>query len=380
MTKVVVLDAGHGGHDPGAVANGLKEKDLTLDIVKRTINKLKKYNVKVIATRTTDKFISLSGRASTANRNKADLFVSVHINSGGGTGFESFIYNGSIQSSTKSFQHTLHKAIMNKINVKDRGKKSANFAVVRETNMPAVLTENLFVDGDNKSLNKNSVLDNLAQGHADGIAEFLGLKKSSTSSKSKPINKPSKPTKTPGKSLGLVDWMKSKGMDSSYSNRKKLAAQYGIKGYKGTASQNNKLLSKLKAGKPKPSKPSKPTKKGDQTTNSIVDYLKSIGENSSLSNRKKLAKKYGISNYSGTSAQNTKLLKAMRGGAVPKKKTTTALKVGNTVTLKKSATHFATGQSILNSAKGKKYKILQVKSDRVLLDNIMSWVKKSDVQ
>src|SRR5699024_5737315 len=244
MTKIVVLDAGHGGHDPGAQSGGLKEKDLTLDIVKRTINKLKKYNVKVIATRTTDKFISLSGRASTANRNKADLFVSVHINSGGGTGFESFIYNGSIQSSTKSFQHTLHKAIMNKINVKDRGKKSANFAVVRETNMPAVLTENLFVDGENKTLNKNSVLDNLTQGHADGIAEFIGLKKISTSSKSKPIKKPSKPNKTPGKSLDLVDWMKSKGMDSSYSNRKKLAAQYGIKGYKGTASQNNKLLSK----------------------------------------------------------------------------------------------------------------------------------------
>ena len=380
MAKIVVLDAGHGGHDPGAQSGGLREKDLTLDIVKRTINKLKKYNVKVIATRTTDKFISLSGRANIANKNKADLFVSVHINSGGGTGFESFIYNGSIQSSTKSFQNTLHKAIMNKISVNDRGKKSANFAVVRETNMPAVLTENLFVDGDNKSLNQGSVLDNLAQGHADGIAEFLGLKKSSNTKPPKPTQS-SKPSTKPNNELGLVDWMKANKMDSSFNNRKKLAAQYGIKGYKGTASQNNKLLSKLKAGKPKPSKPSKPAKKGDQTTNSIVDYLKSIGENSSLSNRKMLAKKYGISNYSGTSAQNTKLLKAMRGGSTPSiPKKTTALKVGNIVTLKKSATRFATGQSILDSVKGKRYKILQVKSDRVLLDKIMSWVNKSDVQ
>src|SRR5699024_12766621 len=88
MAKIVVLDAGHGGHDPGAQSGGLREKDLTLDIVKRTINKLKKYNVKVIATRTTDKFISLSGRANIANKNKADLFVSVHINSGGGTGLD----------------------------------------------------------------------------------------------------------------------------------------------------------------------------------------------------------------------------------------------------------------------------------------------------
>lgn len=166
--------------------------------------------------------------------------------------------------------------------------------------------------------------------------------------------------------------MKSKGMDSSYSNRKKLATQYGISNYSGTAAQNNKLLSKLKSGKP--------TRKGDQTTNSIVDYLKSINVDSSFSNRKKLAEKYGVNNYSGTSAQNTKLLNAMREGGTSSKKTATTLKVGDTVTLKHSASHFVTGESILSSVKGKKYNILQIKSDRVLLDKIMSWVKKSDVQ
>lgn len=70
----------------------------------------------------------------------------------------------------------------------------------------------------------------------------------------------------------------------------------------------------------------------------------------------------------------------MREGGTSSKKTATTLKVGDTVTLKDSASHFATGESILSSVKGKKYNILQIKSDRVLLDKIMSWVKKSDVQ
>ena len=69
----------------------------------------------------------------------------------------------------------------------------------------------------------------------------------SASNVSKPTTKST--TSTSG-SLGLVDYMNSKGMDSSYSNRKKLAAQYGISGYKGTASQNNTLLAKIKGGKP----------------------------------------------------------------------------------------------------------------------------------
>lgn len=375
--KKVCIDFGHGGNDPGAGSNGLREKDLTLKIGKKVVSKLGKYDVEVITTRTTDKYLSLSERANIANRNKADLFVSVHINSGGGTGFESFIYNGKVSGNTGKLQNALHKNIMSQLNVTDRGKKRANFAVVRETTMPAVLTENLFIDGDNKLLKQDLILDKIAQGHVDGIVEYLGLKKPSNTKPSKP----SKPSKKPSKNLGLVDWMKANKMDSSYNNRKKLAEQYGIKNYSGTAKQNTSLLSKLKAGKPKPSKPSKPGKKGNQTTNSIVDYLKSIGENSGLANRKKLAKKYGISSYKGTAAQNTKLLKAMRSGSAPSKpKKMTALKVGDTVTLKKSATHFATGQSILNSAKGKRYKIIQVKSDRVLLDGIMSWVKKSDVQ
>lgn len=304
MSKIIVIDAGHGGHDPGASANGLKEKDIVLDIAKRFRKKLNKYNgVKIIMTRTTDKFISLTERANKANRNKADLFISIHINSGGGTGFESYIYNSTVSSNTFELQNIVHKEIVKEINSTDRGKKRANLAVVRQTKMPAMLTENLFIDNktDANKLKNSKFLDEIAAGHEKGISKYLGIKKKSSDNPKKSNPKPSS-----YKGNSLVDYLKSISVNSSYANRKKLAMQNGISNYRGTVSQNTKLLNKLRsnttAGKPK----------GDQKTNSVVDFLKSIHVNSSFANRKNLAAKYGIKNYRGTATQNTELLKKLR--------------------------------------------------------------------
>lgn len=221
MSKTVVIDAGHGGHDGGATANGLKEKDLTLDIAKRIQSKLKGSELKVIMTRSTDKYLTLSERANIANRNKADLFVSVHINSGGGTGFESFIYSGNVSANTQKLQETIHRNIMDQMDVADRGEKRANFAVVRQTSMPAVLTENLFIDtkADAAKLKDSKQLDKIAQGHADGIIEYLGIKGKQTASKSKkkkPAAKP-KPQSTPKANL-TVDSKWGKKLTRSLQN------------------------------------------------------------------------------------------------------------------------------------------------------------------
>ncbi|MBV1135753.1 N-acetylmuramoyl-L-alanine amidase [Listeria monocytogenes] len=92
-----------------------------------------------------------------------------------------------------------------------------------------------------------------------GISKAQFAKDLSSAAKNGTVNKPSKPASkpsSPSKNLGLVDYMVSKKMDSSFSNRAKLAAKYGIKGYKGTASQNITLLATLKGSSTKaPSKP-----------------------------------------------------------------------------------------------------------------------------
>lgn len=180
----IVLDAGHGGRDPGAVGNGLREKDLTLTIVRHIGRLLSEYEgVEVHYTRTDDRFLELSERAEIANKLKADYFISVHINAGGGTGFESYIYNGNVSNATVAYQNVIHAEIMKAIgNVRDRGKKRANYAVLRQTNMPALLTENLFIDNasDAAKLKSEQFLLQVAHGHAQGIVKAFGLKKKAT--------------------------------------------------------------------------------------------------------------------------------------------------------------------------------------------------------
>ena len=78
--RTVVIDAGHGGHDPGTSHYGLKEKVLALDVAKRLRTALQAEGFSIVMTRETDQFIPLSGRPAVANRLDADLFVSIHIN------------------------------------------------------------------------------------------------------------------------------------------------------------------------------------------------------------------------------------------------------------------------------------------------------------
>ncbi|MGG3737238.1 N-acetylmuramoyl-L-alanine amidase [Aeribacillus pallidus] len=179
---VQVIDPGHGGHDPGAVANGLREKDLTLKIALYARDYIHENyeNVKVYLTRDKDVFLGLSERADFANRLKADHFCSIHINAGGGKGFESFIYNGNYSNKpkTQALRNVLHDTIISETDFANRGKKEANFAVLRETNMSAVLTENGFIDNtfDATYLKSDFNLRKIAIAHAHGLAKAHGWK------------------------------------------------------------------------------------------------------------------------------------------------------------------------------------------------------------
>lgn len=179
MVKIFI-DPGHGGHDPGAVANGLREKDIVLDIAKRIEKKLKDYEkVQVKLSRTTDKYISLSQRAKMANDWKADYFVSVHINAGGGDGYEDFIWNGKVSAATIANQNIFNPEMIRATGFRNRGKKRANFLVLRETKMPAILTECGFIDNKSNAnkLKQSSFIDKIAQGHVNALVKIFGLKK-----------------------------------------------------------------------------------------------------------------------------------------------------------------------------------------------------------
>lgn len=183
---LIYLDAGHGGKDSGAVGNGLKEKDLNLDICKRIEASLKKYNdVKILMSRSTDVFIPLEDRTKEANNANADVLLSVHINAAiaSARGFETYVHPQT-GTSTIAFQNVMHKEIIKAmgVNIIDRGQKKKNLHMLRESKMKAVLTENLFISNsaDAALLSKTDFLERIAQGHVLGLEKFLGLKKKET--------------------------------------------------------------------------------------------------------------------------------------------------------------------------------------------------------
>jgi len=176
----IMIDPGHGGKDPGAVANGLREKDLTLTLALRIGELLMRRGAEVHFTRATDVFVELSERARMANVAGVDYFLSIHINAGGGSGFESYTYMGT-SGKTVEYQSVIHRnvaRVFTAAGVPDRGQKQANFAVVRETKMPAILLEYGFIDHprDAALLRDSAFLDRLAQATADGVGEAFGLR------------------------------------------------------------------------------------------------------------------------------------------------------------------------------------------------------------
>lgn len=179
---LLMIDPGHGGNDSGATSGSYKEKDFTLHIALSVRDYLlSKYQVNIVMTRTTDITVSLRERTDFANEKKADYFCAIHINAGGGEGYESYIYSGSVPTQSIQNQAVIHNTVIDtigkKYSVVDRGKKRANFAVLRETIMPAVLFENLFIDNpkDLDLLRNPLFIADLVQGLGEGLAHALDL-------------------------------------------------------------------------------------------------------------------------------------------------------------------------------------------------------------
>lgn len=176
---LAVVDPGHGGADPGAVSGALREKDLTLAVALAVARELSLFGAAVRLTRQADKTVSLAERVETANAAGADLFLSVHVNAGGGTGFESYVHP-SADERTRRIRSAVHRkvaAVFAETGFPDRGEKQADLYVLRRTRMPAVLLEYGFIDHPHDAvfLADAKVRGRLARATAEGVAEAFGL-------------------------------------------------------------------------------------------------------------------------------------------------------------------------------------------------------------
>ena len=198
---VIVLDPGHGGYDGGANGNGVNEKDLTLKIAKYCKKYLEQQgNAKVYMTRNDDTYVSLAGRVDYAASVNANLFVSIHLNSGGGHGAEVYYPNSNYRSDIGSEGKTLAQSVQDELialGIYSRGIKIRNsqdskypdgstqdyYAVIQRSKragFPGIIIEHAFIDSTNDFsafLNSDEKLERLGKADATGILKYLGIGK-----------------------------------------------------------------------------------------------------------------------------------------------------------------------------------------------------------
>ena len=219
VIRTIVLDPGHGGTDRGAQGRLGTEKTLTLDLAKRVQAELRDKNLTVLLTRSTDRTVELDRRPEFAAGRRADLFVSIHLNSAGATadGIETYCLTPAGAVSTASpfegwgrkgtgsetgntfdeqncwLAHCLQKSLLAGTGAADRGVRRARFLVIRDAPCPAVLLECGFLSnaGEEKKLVDPAYRDKLAQAIATGILTY----KASVEKKIEPATPAAKPAR-----------------------------------------------------------------------------------------------------------------------------------------------------------------------------------------
>jgi N-acetylmuramoyl-L-alanine amidase len=175
---LICIDPGHGGKDTGTIGpTGLREKDVNLDIAVKLKNKLADAGFKVMLTRESDINHSFDEIANFANSNNADLFISVHNNSHPSpemNGTQTFYCNSS-PATSNFLANDLNAKTIEQIGTCDRGVKSADFKVLKNTKMISALVEGVFVCNPNEEaeLKDPNFRDKIATGIYNGIIEYL---------------------------------------------------------------------------------------------------------------------------------------------------------------------------------------------------------------
>lgn len=175
MSKTIFLSAGHGGSDPGAVGNGLKEKTINLITLLACKDELNRHGVNVICSRVTDEYDPVNQEVNKANKSGVDLAVSFHVNAGGGDGFEAFC-------STKDPKGVklakLGEKYIKELGQNSRGVKDGmHLYFIRNTRMTSVLFESFFIDNA-KDKTIGDTIDKqqqLGEAYAKAILEYLDI-------------------------------------------------------------------------------------------------------------------------------------------------------------------------------------------------------------
>ena len=186
----IAIDPGHGGSDSGAIGpTGIMEKSITMRVSRELKRLLEAEGATVILTRTGDTEVSEKGASATsveelqarcdvANQAKADIFLSIHADAFTNRevkGTTAYYYaQGTKQS--KQLADSVRTALIDAIGTVDRGTQSCNFYVVKHTDMPAILVEISFISNpdEEKMMNSETGIKKIAQGIADGIADYFG--------------------------------------------------------------------------------------------------------------------------------------------------------------------------------------------------------------
>jgi len=173
---IVIVDPGHGGKDSGALGiGGEQEKNIVLPIGRKLAEVLQQNGIQVVLTRNSDYFVTLQGRVDMAERDRADVFVSIHANSAGEdrpdvNGLEVYYYDSGLD-----LARVVHNRILQSVNVKDRGIRRARFYVLRKSSMPSILVETGYMTGreDMAKLKTSLYQNQMAEAIAHGILQYL---------------------------------------------------------------------------------------------------------------------------------------------------------------------------------------------------------------
>ena len=176
--KIIIIDAGHGGTDPGSVKQGVQEKNINLQIALKLQKRLETKGYKVVMTRTDDTAISLINRTKLANKAKGDLLISIHQNSfrdASVHGIEVF-YTPGKETYDDRLANCIQEALISYTQAKDRHvREITNLLIIRESNMSACLIESSYLSNDTERelIQTKDYQDKVVTGIIEGIENFL---------------------------------------------------------------------------------------------------------------------------------------------------------------------------------------------------------------